>query len=358
MLRQSKINRSFKALSASSIKLPSVSKRPIFYKSIRCPINQLQVNSQCFQPAKLLSLYQATSHSSKNLWDLKSENHKSIVKAYSTVKHDSNNNEHTMEDDIDMTKSIRSELMTIKDTFSMKEVPRDSLYIGAAGILPYAATSCSTIYIAWDINYAEENGVGYLLSPESAHQLLNIITPIQIGYGAIIISFLGAVHWGLEYAGFGGRHSYRRLKYGVIAPIIAWPTLLMPVETALISQFLAFNYMYFVDARATAEGWFPPWYSIYRFVLTFFVGASIVVSLISRGQIERPEQQQLKTLKEQANAEREAQFVNLESEEIMRREEQEMEDEEGESNGEDEESEINKETEEIDSNEEEENKEE
>jgi len=33
------------------------------------------------------------------------------------------------------------------------------------------------------------------------------------------------------------------------------------------------------------RGWAPPWYSTYRFVLTFVVGASIVASLIGRGQI-------------------------------------------------------------------------
>lgn len=33
------------------------------------------------------------------------------------------------------------------------------------------------------------------------------------------------------------------------------------------------------------RGWTPSWYGTYRFVLTFIVGASIVVSLIGRGQI-------------------------------------------------------------------------
>ena len=100
-----------------------------------------------------------------------------------------------------------------------------------------------------------------------------------------IISFLGAIHWGMEYAGYGGYHSYRRYMIGVIAPAVAWPTIFMPVEYALITQFVAFNFLYFADARATVRGWFPPWYSTYRFVLTFLVGASIVVSLVGRGQI-------------------------------------------------------------------------
>lgn len=100
-----------------------------------------------------------------------------------------------------------------------------------------------------------------------------------------ILSFLGAIHWGLEWAKYGGVHGYRRYAYGVVAPAVAWPTLLLPVEYALIAQFSAFTFLYFADARAVVRGWAPPWYSTYRFVLTFIVGASIVITLIGRGQV-------------------------------------------------------------------------
>ena len=50
-------------------------------------------------------------------------------------------------------------------------------------------------------------------------------------------------------------------------------------------QFVAFNFLYYADTRATRHGWAPPWYGTYRFVLTFIVGASIVISLIGRSQI-------------------------------------------------------------------------
>lgn len=96
---------------------------------------------------------------------------------------------------------------------------------------------------------------------------------------------MGAIHWGLEWGKYGGTQGYSRYIPGVVAPAIAWPTIFMPVEYALISQFIAFNYLYFVDARAGAKGLAPPWYGTYRFVLTFIVGASIVASLIGRGQI-------------------------------------------------------------------------
>lgn len=78
---------------------------------------------------------------------------------------------------------------------------------------------------------------------------------------------------------------------GVLAPAVAWPTTLMPVEYALITQFLAFTSLYYADTRASRRGLAPPWYGTYRFVLTFIVGASIVVSLIGRGQIQGEMQQ-------------------------------------------------------------------
>lgn len=110
-------------------------------------------------------------------------------------------------------------------------------------------------------------------------------TECLLTVAAKIISFLGAIHWGLEWAGFGGHQGYPRYFIGIIATAVAWPTLLLPAEVGLIAQFLAFTFLYYTDARASTRGWAPSWYSTYRFVLTFVVGASIVASLIGRGQI-------------------------------------------------------------------------
>ncbi|TVY71540.1 hypothetical protein LSUE1_G009271 [Lachnellula suecica] len=260
----------------------------------------------------------------------------------------------TKENDPEMMGAIKADVATIKETFSLNQVPRESLYIGAAGVIPYAATSLSTVYLAYDINHAHaNNGAGYLFSPETAHQLLDIITPIQIGYGAVIISFLGAIHWGLEYAGYGGYHSYRRYMYGVIAPAVAWPTIFMPMEYALITQFLAFNFLYFADARATVRGWFPAWYSTYRFVLTFFVGASIVATLVGHGQIVRTDST-LRNPVDYVKSDRDAQWEALEREEKERRQalakadEEDEDEEESEDESEDDESKDEDDSEEKD----------
>lgn len=205
----------------------------------------------------------------------------------STVRPDYSSSTATQaaDDDVDFLAGVKSDWRAISDTFSLRDVPRETYYIGLAGVLPYLATSLSTYYLAWDIEWAHAHGHGLLLSGQTAEALLHLIQPLQVGYGAVIISFLGAIHWGLEFAGYGGHHRYRRYAVGVVAPAIAWPTILMPVEYALITQFLTFNFLYFTDARATRAGWFPSWYGTYRFVLTFVVGASIMVSLIGRGKI-------------------------------------------------------------------------
>ncbi|KAI9673229.1 MAG: hypothetical protein M1817_003092 [Caeruleum heppii] len=222
------------------------------------------------------------------------------------------------ERDIDMLAGIKSDLNTIKETFALREVPREAFNIGMAGVLPYLVTSMSTVYLAWDINYAHANGVGFLVSGQTAEALLHILEPLQIGYGAVIISFLGAIHWGLEFAKYGGSyHGYRRYAIGVVAPAVAWPTMLLPVEYALITQFLAFVFLYFADARATVRGWAPAWYSTYRFVLTFVVGVSIVLSLIGRGEIA-DKIGKLPGPADRVKALRDSQWENLEREERER----------------------------------------
>lgn len=163
--------------------------------------------------------------------------------------------------------------------------------MGLAGTLPYLATSISTVYLSWNLNVEWPTTSNFLnnilMSHDTAHHLLSVIEPIQLGYGAIIISFLGAVHWGMEYAEKVPDAARTRFRYGlgVLASVVAWPTLFMPVDFALTAQFAAFMGLYFADSRATVRAWAPSWYGSYRFVLTAVVGAAIFISLIGRMKV-------------------------------------------------------------------------
>jgi hypothetical protein len=55
------------------------------------------------------------------------------------------------------------------------------------GLIPYVVTSFSTLYLAWDINYAREVGMGFLVNKDTSESLLHLLEPTQIGLGAIIL---------------------------------------------------------------------------------------------------------------------------------------------------------------------------
>ncbi|KAI0376423.1 hypothetical protein F5Y04DRAFT_266537 [Hypomontagnella monticulosa] len=186
---------------------------------------------------------------------------------------------------------VRDDLETVKETFALSSVPREPYFLGLAGTFPYLATSISTVYLSWDLSTEWPSTSSFvnniLISHDTARHLLSVIEPIQLGYGAIIISFLGAVHWGMEYTEKVPNPERTRFRYGlgVLASVIAWPTLFMPMDFALTSQFAAFVMLYFADSRATVRAWAPSWYGTYRFVLTAVVGAAIVISLIGRMKV-------------------------------------------------------------------------
>ncbi|GAA5860629.1 hypothetical protein JCM8547_005481 [Rhodosporidiobolus lusitaniae] len=164
-----------------------------------------------------------------------------------------------------------------------RQVPPETIKWGAAGLLPYAGTSLATIHFARQAYQAQTLGKTDVLDPDAALALLQHVTLLQVQYGAIILSFLGAVHWGFEWSKFGGVKGNPRYLLGVAPVLAGWSTLLIPGQLALVGQWAAFFGMWYADQRATTNGWTPKWYSTYRFWLTSLVGGSILVSLAAQG---------------------------------------------------------------------------
>jgi hypothetical protein len=71
------------------------------------------------------------------------------------------------------------------------------------------------------------------LDLNSAIAALHTVEHVQITYGAIILSFLGALHWGMEFAKHGGEIGIQRLAIGVVPVLIAWPTTFLAHGIAL-----------------------------------------------------------------------------------------------------------------------------
>ncbi|BGP23085.1 mitochondrial inner membrane protein 1 [Rhodotorula toruloides] len=183
------------------------------------------------------------------------------------------------------------------DIASMKElvedVPKPAIRWGVAGLIPYAGTSLAIVHFARQAKLAVENGESAGYDPQAAFALLEHAQLLQVQYGAIIISFLGAVHWGLEWAKFGGVQGNARYLLGVAPVVAGWGSLLIPGNMALVTQWAAFFGQWYADSKTTEKGWSPKWYATtlqlrelvtqYRFWLTSIVGGSILVSLAARG---------------------------------------------------------------------------
>ncbi|BFZ57124.1 hypothetical protein PYCC9005_004174 [Savitreella phatthalungensis] len=178
---------------------------------------------------------------------------------------------------------------------TVEGVPEPALHVGLAGTLPYLGTALSSLYLSWNVSKNHSDFEGnfseklVLFDSATAEQLLEYAQVIQVGYGASIISFLGAVHWGLEFAGYGGSLGYRRYLYGAAPALIAWPSILLPINTALVVHFVTFTGIWFFDSRASRKGFAPPWYNNYRFLLTFIVCTSILLTLVVSGWLGDPQ---------------------------------------------------------------------
>jgi len=159
-------------------------------------------------------------------------------------------------------------------------VPTPYLLFGLAGGLPYVGASATTAYLAHQAGLAA-SGVMTHIDPGVALTVLDQALSVQVTYGAVMLSFLGALHWGMEFAGYGGRHYTKRLLLGAAPVMFAWPTLALQPTMALVAQWAGFTTLWYADSRVTALGWAPRWYSQYRFYLSLLVGSCIIGSLAS-----------------------------------------------------------------------------
>ncbi|KAG9042295.1 hypothetical protein FS837_011045 [Tulasnella sp. UAMH 9824] len=158
------------------------------------------------------------------------------------------------------------------------EVPKPVLLAGLAGALPYLGTAASTLYSA-QVAGSLAAGHAARIDFDTAMSVLEAATQLQVTYGAVLLSVLGALHWGMEFTGYGGHKGYRRLALGAAPVVFAWSTLALDPSVALVAQWFGFSAMWYADMNVTLAGWAPIWYSQYRFYLSILIGSCILGTL-------------------------------------------------------------------------------
>ncbi len=132
-----------------------------------------------------------------------------------------------------------------------------ALRLGYAGLVPFALGAL----LVW-------------LVREDAHPYVALALS---AYGAVIVSFLGGIHWGLAF-----RHEQpptRLLVWGVLPSIVAWLAVMMPPSAGLVILGAMLVGCYAVDRRLYAEEGVAHWLTL-RFrlsavaSLSCFIGAA------------------------------------------------------------------------------------
>ena len=90
-------------------------------------------------------------------------------------------------------------------------------------------------------------------------------------YAAVILSFVGAVHWGLTMREDRSTYWY---VWSVIPAIMGWlAVVLLDIKISLLALAIAFTLAWSVDRQASLQGLIPAWYMQMRHILT--AGATI-----------------------------------------------------------------------------------
>jgi hypothetical protein len=94
-----------------------------------------------------------------------------------------------------------------------------------------------------------------------------------LAYGAVIASFLGAIHWGLVMRGETSSQSFAQLAWGVAPSLLAWGSLMTPPSFGLLLIAGLVWACFAVDRvlypRFGAQAWLP-----LRLRLTLFASMS------------------------------------------------------------------------------------
>jgi hypothetical protein len=100
---------------------------------------------------------------------------------------------------------------------------------------------------------------------------------LLLGYGAVILSFLGGVRWGLVLAG-RSTMAVRDLWIAALVPLVGWLAVFVPLPYAFALSAVAFAAHGAWDSFAVHSGDVPEWYGKLRMQLTLAVVLSMIVA--------------------------------------------------------------------------------
>lgn len=95
-------------------------------------------------------------------------------------------------------------------------------------------------------------------------------------YSAVILSFLGGVHWGVAMSldHEGSHHFSSRMVVAMAPSLLAWPALMLSPQFSLLALMTGFLLIRLYEAQGDSVERLPAWYTSLRTLLTVVVVVS------------------------------------------------------------------------------------
>jgi hypothetical protein len=140
-----------------------------------------------------------------------------------------------------------------------EQVSASALMLGVGGLTPFVGLTLV-------IGLGPEVWLGYSLMALSY-------------YGAVILTFVGALHWGyaLKRSAFA-EATWMQYGFSVAPALVAWLSLLFPVWTALRLQAASLIICYVFDRSMARSDPVPQWFMKLRAVLTVIAALSLTLA--------------------------------------------------------------------------------
>jgi hypothetical protein len=151
--------------------------------------------------------------------------------------------------------------VTRKNASAWRAVPPAARLLGPAGLLPFALLAIVAI--------------GSGAEPGRLAQSL------LVGYGAVILSFMGGCRWGLAAAGAGEDAKPALFVISVLPALYAWLASLQAFAPAAFALAVGFLALYLAERHPLLRAAAPPWWLALRGPLTAGAACSLAAAALA-----------------------------------------------------------------------------
>jgi len=146
----------------------------------------------------------------------------------------------------------------------LNTIPPPARIFGLAGLLPFFAGAI----LCW-------------LPPTSESiSVLPAGSFVLLAYGAVILSFLGGIRWGIAMQHEAMISNWQVVAWAMAPSLLAWTALLVAPTLGFILLIAGFSLQWSIDYRANKQSITPPWFLTLRTILTLGAVVSLVVGAI------------------------------------------------------------------------------